>query len=119
MIERVTEEENMLTVFLPMGPNPFMGGFILHMSEEEVYRLDLSVEEGISSIVSFGVAVEIDDHPPDVPVNLDKIQRRLISRCEIGYSKTLVASHTQPVGRLSLCVCTNPMSGAISSKRGP
>lgn len=75
MIERVTEEENMLTVFLPMGPNPFMGGFMMHMSEEEVYRLDLSVEEGISSIVSFGVAVEIDDRPPDVPVNLDKIQK--------------------------------------------
>lgn len=74
MIERVTGEDDMLTVFLPMGPNPFMGGFILHMSEDEVYRLDLSVEEGISSIVSFGVAVEIDDHPPDVPVDLDDIR---------------------------------------------
>lgn len=73
MIEQATEEDDMLTVFLPMGPNPFMGGFILHMSEEEVYRLDLSVEEGISSIVSFGVAVEIDDHPPDVPVDLDEV----------------------------------------------
>ncbi|MFC6757712.1 MULTISPECIES: DUF502 domain-containing protein [Haloarcula] len=75
MIERVTEEDDMLTVFLPMGPNPFMGGFILHLSEDEVYRLDLSVEEGISSIVSFGVAVEIDDHPPDVPVDLDKVKK--------------------------------------------
>lgn len=75
MIERTTEEDDMLTVFLPMGPNPFMGGFILHMSEDEVYRLDLSVEEGISSIVSFGVAVEIDDHPPDVPVDLDKVKK--------------------------------------------
>jgi len=72
-IERATEEDDMLTVFLPMGPNPFMGGFILHMSEDEVYRLDLSVEEGISSIVSFGVAVEIDDHPTDVPVDIEDI----------------------------------------------
>ena len=47
-IERATEETDMLTVFMPMGPNPFMGGFILHMAEEEVYPLDLSVEEGIS-----------------------------------------------------------------------
>lgn len=74
MIERVTEKDEMLTVFLPMGPNPFMGGFILHLSEDEVYRLDLSVEEGISSVISFGVAVEIDDHPPDVPIDLNKIQ---------------------------------------------
>ena len=29
MIERATEEEDMLTVFMPMGPNPFMGGFVL------------------------------------------------------------------------------------------
>lgn len=72
-IERVTEKDDLLTVFLPMGPNPFMGGFIVHVSEEDVYRLDLSVEEGISSIVSFGVAVEIDDHPPDVPIDLDEI----------------------------------------------
>jgi uncharacterized membrane protein len=72
-IERATEETDMLTVFMPMGPNPFMGGFILHMAEDEVYPLDLSVEEGISSIVSFGVAVELDEHPPEVPINLDEI----------------------------------------------
>ena len=74
MIERATEEEDMLTVFMPMGPNPFMGGFILHLAEDEVYELDLSVEEGISSIISFGVAMEIDDHPPDVPVDLDDLE---------------------------------------------
>ena len=72
-IERATEENDMLTVFMPMGPNPFMGGFILHMAEDEVYPLDLSVEEGISSIVSFGVAVELDERPPEVPINLDEI----------------------------------------------
>jgi len=73
MIERTTEEDDMLTVFMPMGPNPFMGGFILHMDEDEVYPTNLSVEEGISSIVSFGVAVELDEHPPGVPINLDEI----------------------------------------------
>ena len=74
MVERATEEEDMLTVFMPMGPNPFMGGFVLHLAEDEVYELDLSVEEGISSIISFGVAMEIDDHPPDVPVDLDDLE---------------------------------------------
>jgi len=74
MIERATGEEDMISVFMPMGPNPFMGGFILHLSEDEVYELDLSVEEGISSIVSFGVAIEIDEHPPGVPVDLEGIK---------------------------------------------
>ena len=70
-IEHATAAEDMLTVFMPMGPNPFMGGFIMHLAEDEVYRLDLSVEEGISSIVSFGVAVEVDEHPPAVASSLE------------------------------------------------
>lgn len=70
MIEKSTREDDMLTVFMPMGPNPFMGGFILHLSESEVYSVDLSVEEGISSIVSFGVAVEKDPHGSDIPLDL-------------------------------------------------
>jgi uncharacterized membrane protein len=65
--------DDMITVFMPMGPNPFMGGFIMHLSTDEVYELDLSVEEGISSIVSFGVAVEIDEHPADVPIDFEDI----------------------------------------------
>lgn len=69
-IEKATQEDDMLTVFMPMGPNPFMGGFILHLSETEVYSVDLSVEEGISSIVSFGVAVEKDPHDSDIPLDL-------------------------------------------------
>ncbi|WP_246982970.1 DUF502 domain-containing protein [Halorientalis marina] len=69
-IETAAGEDDMMTVFMPMGPNPFMGGFILHLSESEVHSVDLSVEEGISSIVSFGVAVEKDPHDPDVPLDL-------------------------------------------------
>jgi uncharacterized membrane protein len=72
-IERATNEEEMLTVFMPMGPNPFMGGFIMHLAEDEVYDLDLSVEEGIASIVSFGVAVEVDEHPDEVPLDMEDL----------------------------------------------
>jgi uncharacterized membrane protein len=73
MIERATDDEDMLTVFMPMGPNPFMGGFIMHLAEDEVYDLDLSVEEGIASIVSFGVAVEIDEHADEVPLDMEDL----------------------------------------------
>jgi len=58
VIDRATTGEDMTTVFMPMGPNPVMGGFVLHVSDDRVYDVDLSVEEGISSIVSFGVAVD-------------------------------------------------------------
>lgn len=76
MIERAVDDDEMVTVFLPMGPNPFMGGFILHLSTEEVYDLDLSVEEGIASIISFGVAVELDEHPTAVPIDIDGFDER-------------------------------------------
>lgn len=52
--------EDMVTVFMPMGPNPVMGGFILHLSPDRVHDVDLSVEEGISSVVSFGVAIDAE-----------------------------------------------------------
>jgi uncharacterized membrane protein len=74
-IESATEERHRLTVFMPMGPNPFMGGFILHLSEDEVYPVDLSVEEGISSVVSFGVAVETDPRDSELPFDLPSPDR--------------------------------------------
>ncbi len=58
VIVGATGSAEMMTVFMPMGPNPVMGGFILHISHDRVYDVDLSVEEGISSIVSFGVAID-------------------------------------------------------------
>ena len=54
----VDGDDDMITVFMPMGPNPFMGGFIMYVEPEQVYDVDLTVEEGITSIVSFGVAVD-------------------------------------------------------------
>lgn len=78
LIEAAVDDEEMLTVFLPMGPNPFMGGFILHLSEDEVYDLDLSVQEGISSIISFGVAVELDEHSAEVPLDIDDLEQSVL-----------------------------------------
>ena len=74
VIETATGDEEMLTVFMPMGPNPFMGGFIMHLSEDEVYDVDLTVEEGISSIVSFGVAVETGGPGSDVPIDVEGLE---------------------------------------------
>jgi hypothetical protein len=47
----------MLTLFLPLAPNPVMGGHLAHIPEDRVYDVDMTVEEGIRTIVTSGVAV--------------------------------------------------------------
>ena len=47
----------MLTLFLPLAPNPVMGGHLVHMPAEKVMDVDMTVEEGIRAIVTSGVAV--------------------------------------------------------------
>ncbi|QSG14301.1 DUF502 domain-containing protein [Halapricum desulfuricans] len=47
----------MTTLYLPMAPNPVMGGFVVHVDDEKVYDIDMTVEEGIRSVVTSGVAV--------------------------------------------------------------
>jgi uncharacterized membrane protein len=61
-VSESVDGRDMITVFMPMGPNPVMGGFILHLSPDRVHDVDMTVEEGISSIVSFGVAIDAEDH---------------------------------------------------------
>ncbi|WP_436924643.1 DUF502 domain-containing protein [Halosimplex amylolyticum] len=51
-----TGHEDMTTLFMPLAPNPVMGGYVVHVSTERVYDVDLTVEEGIRSIVTSGVA---------------------------------------------------------------
>ncbi|KPN32026.1 hypothetical protein SY89_02783 [Halolamina pelagica] len=48
----------MLTLFLPLAPNPVMGGHLVHMPADRVMDVDMTVEEGIRAIVTSGVAVE-------------------------------------------------------------
>lgn len=56
-----TGHEEMETLFMPMAPNPVMGGFVIHVSSDRVFDVDLTVEQGIRSIVTSGVAVGEED----------------------------------------------------------
>jgi len=56
VIERDVGKEDMVTLFMPMAPNPVMGGFVIHVSRDRVVDVDLTVEQGIRSIVTSGVA---------------------------------------------------------------
>lgn len=56
-IREATDNREMMTVYMPMAPNPVMGGFVMHVAAEKVYDVDMTVEEGIQSIVTSGIAV--------------------------------------------------------------
>jgi uncharacterized membrane protein len=43
-----------VTVFVPTTPNP-TAGFLLILSEQEVAKLDMSVEQGMKFIISLGL----------------------------------------------------------------
>jgi uncharacterized membrane protein len=51
-----TGHEDMTTLFMPLAPNPVMGGYVVHVPQDRVYDVDMTVEEGIRSIVTSGVA---------------------------------------------------------------
>ncbi|WP_435129725.1 DUF502 domain-containing protein [Halobaculum sp. D14] len=52
-----TGHAEMQTLFLPLAPNPVMGGHLVHMPAEKVMDVDMTVEEGIRAVVTSGVAV--------------------------------------------------------------
>lgn len=68
-IERSVEEERMMTLMVPLGPNPTTNGYVMHVPVENVYDVDITVEEAVRSIATLGVAVDelgepTDDSPP-------------------------------------------------------
>ncbi|WP_193222396.1 DUF502 domain-containing protein [Halosegnis rubeus] len=66
VIERDTGHEDMVTLFMPMAPNPVMGGFVIHVSRDRVVDVDITVEQGLRSIVTSGVALTDSDDGPDL-----------------------------------------------------
>jgi uncharacterized membrane protein len=46
----------MVTMFIPMAPNPVTGGFLTYVPESQVYDIDMTIEEGVRSILTSGVA---------------------------------------------------------------
>jgi uncharacterized membrane protein len=59
-VEEATGDE-MVTLFLPLAPNPMMGGFLAHIPEERVLELDMTVEEGVRSVATLGIGVTGDE----------------------------------------------------------
>lgn len=53
--------ENMLVCFVPLAPNPVMGGFMVCVHEDDVHDVDLTVQEAFQAIVTSGVAIPDPD----------------------------------------------------------
>jgi uncharacterized membrane protein len=56
-IRRSAREAEMTTLFLPLAPNPVMGGFLAHLPDDRIRDLNMTVEEGVQSVVTSGIAV--------------------------------------------------------------
>jgi uncharacterized membrane protein len=48
----------MQTVFVPMAPNPVMGGHLLNLPRERIHDVDLSVEAGMQAVMTTGLAID-------------------------------------------------------------
>ncbi|AEH36244.1 DUF502 domain-containing protein [Halopiger xanaduensis] len=55
-IEQSVASEDMVTIMVPLGPNPTTNGFVMHMPRENVHDVDVTVEEAARSIATLGVA---------------------------------------------------------------
>ncbi|WP_233263361.1 DUF502 domain-containing protein [Halorhabdus sp. CUG00001] len=79
--ERIDDGE-MLTLYVPMSPNPVMGGYVIYVPKDRCVDVDMSVEAGIKSIMTSGVSIgegttaeevetvlpDAEDFPVDLPM---------------------------------------------------
>lgn len=56
-IDEAAEHDDLRTLFMPLAPNPVMGGFLIHVPSAQVYDVDMTVEQAVSAIVTSGVAI--------------------------------------------------------------
>jgi uncharacterized membrane protein len=49
------------TLFLPMAPNPFMGGHLTHVPAKRVHDVDITVESAVQYILTTGVVDSPDE----------------------------------------------------------
>jgi uncharacterized membrane protein len=66
-VSDATGNDGMVTMFLPMAPNPVTGGFLTHVPRSRVHDVDMTIEEGIRSILTSGVATGNEDDRTQVP----------------------------------------------------
>lgn len=55
-VEESADHDEMVTLFIPMAPNPVTGGFLTYVPREDVLDIEMTIEDGVRSILTSGVA---------------------------------------------------------------
>jgi uncharacterized membrane protein len=71
-IERSADREEMVSMFLPLAPNPVTGGFLTYIPEKDLYDIEMTVDEAIRSILTSGVATGSETSDGQ-PLSLDDV----------------------------------------------
>jgi uncharacterized membrane protein len=74
-VEGESDTGDVVTMFLPLAPNPVMGGFLAHVPKERLIDVDMTVREGIRSIITSGVASEDADIGQSPDIDLETVER--------------------------------------------
>ncbi|MCU4742892.1 DUF502 domain-containing protein [Natronoglomus mannanivorans] len=64
------DTEEMMTIMVPLAPNPATNGFVMYMPAENVHDVDLTVEEAVRAVATLGVAsdsVGVDEDTESEP----------------------------------------------------
>jgi uncharacterized membrane protein len=73
-VENATGHEEMVSMFLPLAPNPVTGGLLTYVPESDVYDVDMTVEEGVRSILTSGVATG-EEADASTQLTMDDLRR--------------------------------------------
>jgi uncharacterized membrane protein len=73
-VENATGHEEMVSMFLPLAPNPITGGLLTYVPESDVYDVDMTVEEGVRSILTSGVATG-EEADASTQLTMDDLRR--------------------------------------------
>lgn len=60
-VTTVADKGPMRTLFIPLAPNPVMGGFLAHIPEDRIFDIDMTVADGMRNIITTGIAQEAED----------------------------------------------------------
>lgn len=60
-IQQELDIDGMTTLFLPLAPNPVMGGFLTYIPDDRIHDVDMTVEDAVRTIVTSGIATEERD----------------------------------------------------------
>jgi uncharacterized membrane protein len=73
-VMEATGGENMVTLFVPLAPNPVMGGFLVSVSRDRILDVNMTVEEAARALVTSGIAAGDADTGRDTVDPLERVR---------------------------------------------